>query len=174
MAVLGPPEGHAARHSQTAGEYAHALGTDQVSSILLYWHSNGCAWDPLKDLQHANLKLLENMPIVVLVRQWLRLGLLKFMPNAIFKLLDIIPMPWEQIRSSFRTWSRPLSSCWRIYPCLGNRSGQLNFVVLARKWLRLDPLRTCCRSPFSSCCRICPCPGNRSGQLNLFVTGSVG
>jgi hypothetical protein len=31
MASLGPPQVHAARHFQAAGEYAYAMGTDQVS-----------------------------------------------------------------------------------------------------------------------------------------------
>ncbi len=72
--------------------------------------------------------------------------------------------------TSASTWApsstcrTPFSSCWRICPCPGNRSGQFNFAVWHLSGCAWATLRTC-RTPFSSCWRICPCHGNRSGQF---------
>ena len=46
------------------------------------------------------------------------LGALKFVPHAVYKLLENMPMPWEQVR---RLWiGRGVGVCfrWHCLPCL--------------------------------------------------------
>ena len=39
------------------------------------------------------------------------LGALKFVPHAVYKLLENMPMPWQQVRVKYRGWPSPRPGC---------------------------------------------------------------